>query len=278
MTEQTAHGSAVRSAREARGLSLRRVALQLEVSPATLSGIELGRTPLSLERLHRLAELLDVPAARLLAGEPTTAQVPALPGDQDRDWRDFSRIEMGPVLEAATRVFVRKGYHAAGMREVAAESGLSVAGVYHHYASKQQLLSAVLDVTMSEISWRIEAARVEGGSEVESFARMVEALALFHAVRGDLAFVGASEMRSFEGAELKRIARLRNEVQYALDDQAARCQSAGAFDCPDIHTAARAVATMCTALPSWFRLDGRLSAEEVARRYAGYALSLMNAR
>lgn len=268
---------ALRSAREARGLSLRRAASAVEVSPATLSAIELGRTPITVERLQRLAELLDVPAARLLAGEATSrASEPT--AARLRDWRDFSGIQIGPVLDAATRVFVRQGFHAAGMREVATEAGLSVAGVYHHFPSKQHLLAAVLDVTMEELRWRIEAARDEGETPVESFALMVEAMALFHAVRRDLAFLGASEMRGLQGAELERVVALRNGVQYLLDEQAEVCLARGDFGCDDPHTAGRAIATMCTSLPSWFRLDGPKTAQQVARQYSRYALTLMGAR
>jgi len=270
-------GRAVRSAREARGLSLRRTAAELGVSPASLSAVENGRTPVTVERLHRLAELLGVPAAHLLAGETTPSASPS-DADDAGDWRDFSAIRPGPVLDAATRVFVRRGFHAAGMREVAAEAGLSVAGVYHHYPSKQHLLAALLDVTMAELGWRMAAAREEGATAVESFALMVEAMALFHAVRGDLAFLGASEMRGLEGAEHERVVGLRNDVQYALDEQARVCLDRGDFTSDDPRTAGRAIATMCTSLPSWFRVDGPLSAEQVAKRYAGYALKLMGSR
>lgn len=253
------------------------MAADLGVSPATLSAVETGRTPLTVERLQRLAELLDVPAARLLSGEEAVTPTATGAVLAYRDWRDFTDIDMDPVLEAAARVFVRRGFHAAGMREVAAEAGLSVAGVYHHYRSKQHILSALLDVTMAEIRWRVEVARLQGRTPVESFALTVEALALFHAVRGDLAFLGASEMRGLEGAELDRVIGLRNEVQYTLDAQVRGCLEAGAFPCADPHTAARAIATMCTGLPGWFRPDGRLSAQQVARQYAEYALGILGA-
>jgi AcrR family transcriptional regulator/DNA-binding XRE family transcriptional regulator len=274
MTEQTAVGRAVRSARQARGLSLRATAATLGVSPATLSAVERGRTPVSIARLGALAELLDVPPARLLAGEATPV-VPPPSADADRDWRDFSAISLDPILEAATRVFVSRGFHAAGMREVAAEAGLSVAGVYHHFPSKQRLLAALLDFTMAEIGWRIAAARDEGDTPLRSFALMVEALALFHAVRGDLAFLGASEMRGLENPDLDRVIALRDGIQYALDHQARAAIDAGYMRSDDPRTACRAIATMCTSLPSWFRPDGALTPSQVAKRYAEYAVTLL---
>lgn len=266
-------GEAIRAARRHRGISLRRLAAQLSVSPATLSAIETGRTPITVDRLQRVAELLDLPVEMLLRGE--TPAVARREPSTGQDWRDYSELELGPVLEAAARVFVRRGYHAASMREVAAEAGLSVAGVYHHFASKQQILVALLDVTMAEVRWRVLAARDEGRTPTEAFALMVESLALFHAIRGDLAFLGASEMRAIEEPERTRVVALRDEVQHLLDAQAERCIAAGDFTVSDPRTACRAIATMCTSLPSWFRLTGPLTPQEVARRYADYAVAIM---
>jgi AcrR family transcriptional regulator len=281
VTEQ-ATAQAVRDAREARGLSLRALAGRLGISPGTLSAVERGLTPLTVDRLEQIARTLDVPAAQLLSGAvPAVAtsessSAPA-PDEEPGHWRSFADLRMDPVLEAATRLFVRRGYHAATMREIAAEANLSVAGVYHHYPSKERILVALLDLTMVELAWRIDAARQEGRDPLESLALMVEALALFHAVRGDLAFVGASEMRAFGPAERARITGLRDDIQHALDRQAQACADAGYPVAGDLRTATRAIATMCTSLPSWFRPEGALSASEVARRYAAYALALLGA-
>lgn len=49
------------------------------------------------------------------------------------------------ILDAALDVFGQQGYHAGSLREVAELVGLSEAGVLHHFASKAELLTAVLD-------------------------------------------------------------------------------------------------------------------------------------
>lgn len=278
MAEHTP-GAAIRAARLARGLSLRALAARVGVSPATMSALETGRTPLTVDRLGEVAQVLDVPAARLLVGDPVPAPEPAAADPGGDDWRAFGALGLDPALAAALRVFVARGYHAATMREVAAEAGLSVAGVYHHYTSKQDMLVRLLDLTIADLRWRLIAARDEtaDGGESGRFARMVEALALFHALRADLAFLGASEMRSLAPAERARITALRDEVQHLLDEQAQRAVAADGVAPVDVRTATRAVATMCTSLPSWFRPDGPLSAEQVARRYAEYAVALLRA-
>lgn len=272
MTEQMV-GSAVRSAREAKGLSLRLLASQVGVSPATMSAIEHARTPLTIQRLQQISELLGVPSARLLRGDltPPAPEHGTLPPPSEAgDWRRYDDLVLDPILRAAMGLFVRQGFHATSMREIAAEAGVSVAGIYHHYPAKEQILIALLDITMSEIRWRLLAAREEGSAGGESFALMVESLALFHAIRADLAFLGASEMRGLSGVDRDRIADLRDEVQHLLDEQAAL-----AFPGAEVRTACRAIATMCTSLPSWFRPEGHLAAEQVARKYADYAMGML---
>ncbi|MFE5284850.1 TetR/AcrR family transcriptional regulator [Nocardia sp. NPDC056611] len=48
------------------------------------------------------------------------------------------------LLDAATEVFVRRGYHAAAMDEIAGRLGFSKPTVYRHFSSKLELYLAVL--------------------------------------------------------------------------------------------------------------------------------------
>lgn len=47
------------------------------------------------------------------------------------------------ILDAAKRMFVRKGVEAATMQEIAAEAGLSAGAIYRYFPSKAHLLRAV---------------------------------------------------------------------------------------------------------------------------------------
>lgn len=48
------------------------------------------------------------------------------------------------LLAAALRVFAERGYSAAGVDDIAAAAGYSKGALYWHFASKQELLSALL--------------------------------------------------------------------------------------------------------------------------------------
>lgn len=269
---------------------MREVARRINVSPATMSAIETGKTGLTVQRLQHIAEALGVSVGAVLKAADVTAPFAPSPADPSsdvasgtkksdaRNWRIFDPPDIDPVLLSAVEVFVRMGYHGATVRMIASGSGMSIAGVYHHYASKQSLLVAALDLTMSELKWRMLAAREDGATAAQSLAYMVEALALFHTHRSDVALIGASEMRSFEPEHRPRIAALRNEIQYLLDEQISLASDQGEIRTPHPHDAGRAISTMCTALPQWFKPDGPLTPEDIASEYAQFALDLMQVR
>lgn len=272
-------GALVRLSRLRAGMSLRGLAGRIGVSAGTLSAIENGKTPVTLDRLDRIAaelgtttlEILRTPHAE--AAGNVGAAIADSPGGGS--WRAFEPLGLDPPVQAAIDTFVTMGYHGATMRIIAAKADMSVAGIYHYYPSKQHLLVAVLDLAMAELLWRIPAARAAGVRASEKFANVVEVLALFHTFRSDLAFIGATEMRSLDEPDRTRITLRRDEVQHILDDAIAAGIAAAEFATPHPREAARAIATMCTSLPQWFQPDGPITPNEIARRYAEFAIDMV---
>lgn len=279
----SAIGAVVRAARTANGMSLRELARSIDVSAATLSAIENGKTGVSVTRLQAIATVLGTTADRLLRGLAQEDAIvvyqrpPAPPAVElgPAGWRHFAPMDIDPLLQAAIAAFMETGYHGATMRLIAGLAQISVPGLYHHYASKQDLLVQILDLTMSELLWRVQAARDEGRDNVERVALIVECLALFHTHRRELAFLGASEMRSIEPVNRRRIAALRTNIQRILDAEIAAGVSQGQFHTSAPRSAGRAISTMCTSLPQWFQANGPLTPEKIAKEYATFALGIL---
>lgn len=278
MDERQTVGDRVRQARNAAGLSLRAAARRIGVSPATLSAVENGKTGVAIPRLRALAAEFGTTVAWLIGEQPIASDGPRRrsaggtpvdpAGAETRNWREFPPLELDPALAAAIGSFVETGYHGATMRSIAHRAGMSVPGVYHHYRDKQELLVRALDLTMDELHWRVRAARREAATAGVRLRHMVEALALFHTHHRDLAFIGASEMRSLTPANRKRITASRNEIQYLLDADIDAAITEAHLVTEHARVAGRAIATMCTALPQWFRLDGPATPEQIADDYA----------
>lgn len=264
-------------------MSLRELARLLNVSPGTISAVETGKTAVTLPRLHAITTALDTTATELLhhttdTQRPPAASVSAPPPANaiaPDDWHVFAPLTLDPALTAAITAFVETGYHGATIRTIAQRAGISVAGIYHHYPSKQHLLIAILDLAFTELHWRVPVARDTGSTPQQRVGLIVEALALFHTHRRDLAFIGASEMRSLQPANRRRIAKLRHDIQHILDTEIAAGIDQGSFTIPSPHNAGRAIATMCTSLPQWFRTNGPSTPEQIAAEYAEFALSML---
>src|SRR5699024_2593744 len=135
----------------------------------------------------------------------------------------------------------------------------------------------ILDLTMTELHWRVEAARYGAPTGIDEVRRIVEALALFHTHRQKSAFIGDSEMRSLITANRRRIAESRTRLQPTLDAAIDLASADGDVDSPlaDRRVAGRAIATMCTSLPQWFNAAGPATPEETAHRYADFAVALL---
>jgi AcrR family transcriptional regulator/DNA-binding XRE family transcriptional regulator len=262
---QQSLGPRLREARRAAGLTLRETARALQVSAATWSAVENGHTRISESRLAA--------AAALFGADPDSLRTPAAPppSDSEPDWRDFPPLLLPPPLAGALEAFVELGYHGASIRDIAQRAGLSVPGIYHHWPTKQHLLVALLDRTMEDLLERARAARAEGDGPVERFARLVECLALYHTHRRELGFIGASEMRSVDEPDRTRVAAARQEVQHMVDDEVVEGCRRGLMATPLPREAARAVVTMCTALPQWWSPTGPSTPETVARQYVDFA-------
>jgi AcrR family transcriptional regulator len=66
------------------------------------------------------------------------------------------------LLDAAVRVFARKGFHASRVGDIAEEAGVAHGLLYHYFKSKDQVLEAVF----SE-NWSLLIARIESVEETD---------------------------------------------------------------------------------------------------------------
>lgn len=184
------------------------------------------------------------------------------------DWRDYPEPGLPRVLQAALECFVEKGYDGTSIRDIADGAGLSVAGLYHHYRSKQQILVDLMAAVMDDLLERSQAALASvGPAPRERFDALVECLLRFHMVRREQAFVAGSEIRSLESAHRERYVARRDEQQRMIDGVVEEGIRSGDFAPVYPAEAGRAVATLCVGVSAWYRADGPLGADELVERH-----------
>ena len=77
---------------------------------------------------------------------------------------------LSEILTHATDVFCEKGYEGASMRDLSRASGMSLAGLYYYFESKERLLFLIQKHTFTTIVQRLKA-RLEGVNDPEQQIR-----------------------------------------------------------------------------------------------------------
>ncbi len=151
---------------------------------------------------------------------PVPPRLPATPPDADEHVRTR-------LLKAAVRVFDRKGYAGASVREIAEQAGVTKPTLYYHFGSKEGLLVAILTQAQHEFTHHIELALQRRGTAIDRiialcqdlyglFAQNVPVARVAHAV-----FLGPPDMAPpfdltvFESAFRRAVERMVAEGQAA---------------------------------------------------------------
>ncbi|MET7770956.1 TetR/AcrR family transcriptional regulator [Nocardia sp. NPDC005366] len=182
------------------------------------------------------------------------------------------------VLAAAARCMVRRGYFGTSIRDIAAEAGMTSAALYHHFASKQDILVAIMTTALADA--RVGTAQAiagAGSSPTDRLRAAIYAWALFHALRRDDALVGATEIRSLDEGHREQVVAWRDEHEQVFRDLVAAGVDAGDFEVSDLEIATRGILTMGTSIATWFDPNGTLSPERVAEEFVELGLALVQA-
>jgi TetR/AcrR family transcriptional regulator, fatty acid metabolism regulator protein len=87
------------------------------------------------------------------------------------------------ILDAAVRVFARKGFHMSRVGDIAEEAGVAHGLLYHYFSSKDEVLETIFREHWSALLERIHAVETSDEPPVEQLRGIVGAM--FHGWRSD---------------------------------------------------------------------------------------------
>jgi len=174
------------------------------------------------------------------------------------------------ILECACQIFADKGYHHASVRDVAAATGLSPAGLYYYFRTKEELLFLIMQTCLVSLLERIRART----SRVDDPALRIRIIARTHLAhverRGKQMRVLVREWESLEGdfrAEIRRHMRsYLNLVIRALKEISPQKRPA------ELRAAAFALFGMLTWVDQWYHPDRDLPMDLLADSFSGILL------
>ena len=131
------------------------------------------------------------------------------------DTREGYEQRLGHILAAACGVIARLGYERASMRAVAKATGVSLAGLYHYFDSKEKMLFLIQFRTFSALHQNL-IEKLHGVVEPEEQLRvMIRAHLGYFAANMDALKVCSHELDTLSGSAYEQTRDIRKEY-YAL--------------------------------------------------------------
>ena len=177
------------------------------------------------------------------------------------------------IKSVAIDLFFRKGYFATSISEIAAGSGIQKASIYHHFPGKEDLLFGIMQTTMIDLMHALNTC-LAGIHEIECQMRAaVRSHVMFHLQRQKETFIASSELRGLDQNHLAIIIDYRDQYENKFQKLIAAGIQEGLFAHNDVDILSYAILTLCTAGATWYKPDGRLSAEAIAVIYENFILN-----
>jgi TetR/AcrR family transcriptional regulator, cholesterol catabolism regulator len=188
---------------------------------------------------------------------------PPVPASDTRFDRRLSEI-----LDFATAVFAEKGYEGASMRDLSRLSGISLAGLYYYFDSKEKLLYSIQRHTFSTILDRLRK-RLSRESDPEQRLRVF----VHNHVEYALARHNAMKVLSHEddvlkngyGTELAAIKRSYYRICVGLVEDVVQRRNGGKLGRAAIRTAVMALFGTMNWLYTWHNPKSDPGAEALAQ-------------
>jgi len=183
------------------------------------------------------------------------------------------------IRAAALRHFAEHGYDAASMRQIAADAGITIATLYFHCSTKEQLLFDVLEAQMHDLAAGFDATLAEAPA---SWAARLAAAIRFHiqyVTRDEAgANISTSELRGLGGELRERHLATRDAYERKFRQLLSGGIAAGEFAPVDVAVITAGILGIGLTVGRWFRPNGRLTPDEVADEYIRFALKALDPR
>jgi AcrR family transcriptional regulator len=178
------------------------------------------------------------------------------------------------IVSAAAKVFRTKGYHAATVRDIADEVGILKGSLYHHFASKEELLYLVVKEPIAQMYQTIcdiaaadlgaaEKLRRAISSHLEAFDRHYPHLFVYLRERESVKR-RFRELIGFSPKEYER--RWQQILREGVENGDFRPDL-------DIKVTSYGLLGMLNWSYKWYDPQGRLSVQEVAEQFVSLALA-----
>ena len=176
------------------------------------------------------------------------------------------------MCRTAAQLFRDRGYDATSVSDVARALGMTKAGLYHHFESKEALLFEIMMYGLERVRDEvIVPVRTVRDPEERLRQLIVRHARIATRGQGAIAHLG-DEIRALPASARRQVEQRMRIYFDLIRDTLTELKAAGRLRDIDPTVAAFSLLGMILWLPRWFRVGGRLDQPSVANDIASFAL------
>jgi AcrR family transcriptional regulator len=179
------------------------------------------------------------------------------------------------LMEAAADAFAAKGFHATTTRDIASRAGLSPAGVYVHFASKEDLLFQLSREGHVAARDMLVAAAGAAASPTEALRSIMRVFSQWHAEHFRVARIVQYEFQNLTPEHREAVLGLRKEIDGVVRDVLTQGVAAGEFTVTDVRDTALALLSMAVDVARWYDPEIKRTPEAIGLTYGELGLRLV---
>jgi AcrR family transcriptional regulator len=182
------------------------------------------------------------------------------------------------IMLAAADAFAERGFHATTTRDIASRAGLSPAGVYVHFASKEVLLFELSRRGHARARDLLVAATGQAATPTEALRAIIGGFSRWHAEHYELGRIVQFEFRHLSPEHRDAVLGLRKEIDAVVAGVLRDGVANGEFEVDDVPVTALALLSMAIDVARWYTPDVRRTPADIEASYGDLAVRLVRAR
>ena len=218
--------------------------------------------------------LLSLTALRHAVNVPQPTTTPPSPSAPTSD-PDASTVER--LMQAAAHAFADKGFHATTTRDIASGAGLSPAGVYVHFGSKEELLFNLSRSGHESALQLLRGAIADGPTPADQLTNVMTRFSEWHVEQYQVARVVQYEHHHLTPEHHAEVLALRKEMDSLVREVLDRGVTDGTFTVDDSADTALALLSIVVDVARWYSPTIRRTPAEIGATNAALALRLVAA-
>ncbi|MGH8999346.1 MAG: TetR/AcrR family transcriptional regulator [Acidimicrobiia bacterium] len=181
---------------------------------------------------------------------------------------DKFRKRESEVVDAAIKVFFRRGYAAASIQDVADEVGVLKGSLYYYIDSKEDLLVRIFDESHRQAAEIVDELRAIDEPPLERLRLFIERYVTWYLRNFERTTLYFNEWHHLTGERRKRVVAQRRAYDEFVRSMIVAAQEAGDVDA-DISPkyASFLIHGAVNAVSNWYRRGGGDSPEQIAETY-----------